>query len=616
MIRARRWGGWRQSLSHPTPDDLTDRPFSCAVTDPNLKPSRLALSLLSDWSFGVLSSPHLKKHAKCAVDDGMVHAHVIKLASIGGDTPNSQNCHRQLMNMLLKEPFRKLVSRVEGDSPIKFCIQPHLLLNFLLSHFRTHTTRSFGFSEALCLRFWTGLWESESGRDIFETHPDLQGKTPPDLIHTLPLTIHEDAGPFTKRLSMNTISWGCCIGTGTELETKNIFAAHVKEKGSRLSTQDPGFRMMVDSFAVMASGVGPRLDNNQHEFPSDSAEFLLRNNVVLPGVNGEPWSTIVLFGKADMEAATVGWGLKSYNAGDECCGYCGANRTTRPFTDLQETALWRPTTIVSLERFLERIQTPHHPLIDARFFTRYFVRIDIMHNLDHKGVASTVAGSIILPLIKFETRLGSNQHARLDALNSRLHTWQCDHRTTVRMPPIDLANLTITGAGGSVLATLHGPLVKAANTRHIVPWLRSIAFEFFDGSSQEHSSIRKVIDSLCVVYMVLYQSEMFLTVLQKKTLRDAILKFGRHYQWLNAEARRTAGSTWATFPKTHAMQHLPDQADLINPRCVQNYAEESLIGKTSLMWKAAVNGPWRRTVQRTVLVKYCFGRQLICAGYY
>ena len=48
------------------------------------------------------------------------------------------------------------------------------------------------------------------------------------------------------------------------------------------------------------------------------------------------WKGLVLFGKADFEALTVGWGLSSYNSGDEICGFCKANRSNRSFTNLLE----------------------------------------------------------------------------------------------------------------------------------------------------------------------------------------------------------------------------------------------------------------------------------------
>ena len=125
-------------------------------------------------------------------------------------------------------------------------------------------------------------------------------------------------------------------------------------------------------------------------------EAQLAGKPLMEGDDGEIWTGIMLFGKADMEAATVSLGLRSYNAGDEVCGYCKANRSNRAYTDLQESAAWRPTVSTDYFTFVERITKPHHPLVDSPFFTQYFIRVDIMHNLDCKGVTSIVAGFIFV----------------------------------------------------------------------------------------------------------------------------------------------------------------------------------------------------------------------------
>ena len=58
---------------------------------------------------------------------------------------------------------------------------------------------------------------------------------------------------------------------------------------------------------------------------------------------GQSWGAILIFAEADWEQGTVGWGLPSYNSADECCGWCQGNRSSRPITDMSESANWRPT---------------------------------------------------------------------------------------------------------------------------------------------------------------------------------------------------------------------------------------------------------------------------------
>ena len=59
--------------------------------------------------------------------------------------------------------------------------------------------------------------------------------------------------------------------------------------------------------------------------------------------NGEAWGAILLFGTGDMEQLCQQWGLPDYNSIDELCPWRRCNRSTLPYTDQQENALWRPT---------------------------------------------------------------------------------------------------------------------------------------------------------------------------------------------------------------------------------------------------------------------------------
>ena len=63
--------------------------------------------------------------------------------------------------------------------------------------------------------------------------------------------------------------------------------------------------------------------------------------------NGRVWGGILLFGTGDLEQLCFCWGCVSYNAMDEMCPWCLANRSTMPFTNCQEDAEWRPTECLS-----------------------------------------------------------------------------------------------------------------------------------------------------------------------------------------------------------------------------------------------------------------------------
>ena len=130
---------------------------------------------------------------------------------------------------------------------------------------------------------------------------------------TVPLTIHEDAGPASKVLSANQVSFSGLLSSGDEKLTKFIIFTALKNKGV---VDDNAWPSLIRDLEDLARGV--RLGDDM-------------------------WRFVLLFGKADEEVRVNTWGLPSYNAPNEVCSECLANRTTRPFTDLSAAAAWRPT---------------------------------------------------------------------------------------------------------------------------------------------------------------------------------------------------------------------------------------------------------------------------------
>ena len=60
-------------------------------------------------------------------------------------------------------------------------------------------------------------------------------------------------------------------------------------------------------------------------------------------------------------------------------------------------------------------------------------------------------------------------------------------------------------------------------------------------------------------------------------------------------------------PKMHKLQHLHLYARILNPRWVQNYAEESLIGTTTTIWQKSIRGNYSDHVQENVVLKRTVG---------
>ena len=160
----------------------------------------------------------------------------------------------------------------------------------------------------------------------------------------MPLTLHEDAGPFLRNQSVTVISFGGMFGQG-------------------------GFKMCqlpIASFMKGEGKIGPAALQSLWGPILAGFEQLAR-----VGINGRRF--LLLFGKGDLDVRSNSWGLPHFNSIRQPCSECMCDRAARPFTDMRSTAVWRSTQLTA-EQFIARAETPLHPLLASRFMWRFFVR--------------------------------------------------------------------------------------------------------------------------------------------------------------------------------------------------------------------------------------------------
>ena len=150
---------------------------------------------------------------------------------------------------------------------------------------------------------------------------------------------------------------------------------------------------------------------------------------------------------------------------------------------------------------------------------------------------------------------------------------------------------------------LHGPAFKAAITRNCAPFLHELATRYCVGATPRDICLRGLTAALVEVYRCLYEFEMFPTDEEVATFRAACLEFGRCFMRLRELARRAHVYGFQCKPKVHKLQHLPFIMEHINPRWVQCYDEESIIGTVVATWKGSKAGRYHANVQKVVLTK-------------
>ena len=77
-------------------------------------------------------------------------------------------------------------------------------------------------------------------------------------------------------------------------------------------------------------------------------------------------------------------------------------------------------------------------------------------------------------------------------------------------------------------------------------------------------------------------------------LRAQLSRLGRHYQWRAVYAMDKGQTKWHIVPKFHiVLGHLGHQSTLINPRFVQWYMSESMVGIVTTIMAMCMNWPYQ-----------------------
>ena len=202
----------------------------------------------------------------------------------------------------------------------------------------------------------------------------------------------------------------------------------------------------------------------------------------------------------------------------------------------------------------------------------------------------------------------------MDELNARIQKWYVDFGVSNRMPPLKYSNLVSPSAEQTSFPELHGPAVKAANTKALVDFGLLLASELCDGTVYKKRRW-KVFRALARFNEIIEGQGMFMTDAALSELQEVTHSLLLNYSWLASEAAKAGQVAWGIKPKHHYLAHIPYQAQLLNPRYVRNYLDEPMIGTVTGVWKGSKFGPFRKAAQKNVLSKYLLAVQLQFSPY-
>ena len=233
--------------------------------------------------------------------------------------------------------------------------------------------------------------------------------------------------------------------------------------------------------------------------------------------------------------------------------------------------------------------------------------------MDHHGITSHIIGNVLYTHCSSDRDCdvlpGDTLEDRLSLLNEYIRAFFYIHsRVANRLPPLRASNLKADD-----FPELKGNGVKAANTRSLVPYLVDLQHRAASlNPNDKNKMMRKLVVELQVAYNIMYEGASILGADECRALAKATTRIGQCYQWLSLQAFRSGICRWKSIPKLHYVAgQLAAQATLINPKFVQGYSSESMVGEICGIYQQSQSGPFRAVIQKTALLKYRTGFQLL-----
>ena len=165
------------------------------------------------------------------VQAGFTNPDIARLHSCGR-SETDQNTHSRFVKLFSEDcGLGDRIPGVAGGGSATQRIPPSMILKMLHSFNPDRFRAVFQAHPARLVWFWQELFASEEGRLSKENHHILRHMDPRDLHRTIPITLHEDAAPYSKSHSCDNVSWSPLLGSGSELSTTILHHTELEEPG-------------------------------------------------------------------------------------------------------------------------------------------------------------------------------------------------------------------------------------------------------------------------------------------------------------------------------------------------------------------------------------------------
>ena len=604
--------------------------------------SGLALYLKDQFLLHAMPASQVQTIAyKSVHDHDGSPAELVALAELGTSGAHPSNCHEELKGIILRElrglprpmsvkhPMRRVKPKpgepLEGEMGHSF-MRPGEWFHWLHTHFPVAFSERFlgcpdghANPSVPLRRFWDSIPHDDPrkreiaaamvGNYDIECEGDLWNRA-------VPIIIHGDGVPVGK-MSLDGVSWSGFLGGDLSTLKSKILISGLLNRTATANTKKVYWSYVLWGLLELYAGKFYERDCDNQVL--EGADLLRAGSQLAGGLLCVVW---VVKGDMDWFANT----LKLEGASGVCiCPWCLANTIEdptdeyavmfdipmAPWNDLAPDAVWRGTRWHCMASWLRHHGGWRHchPLFLLPGLCILMVMADVLHVFD-LGITHHVLGNVFFHLC-YELRYfpaGATPQARLDLLWQRIVRHYRGRGT-----PCQLQNLTLSMFCNPKAAHAHFPcmsgLVKAAESRHLVPVLTAIFETLAVPGNAVDATILRMLQALTGFYAVLEAEPYIMSPAAVASLQAHVATLLEDYRSLCSWACTSVPrlNRWHEVPKHHYGQHVADQATLGNPKFSWCYSDEDFMGYLKLICEACTQGTAACNVVGKLLEKWSMG---------
>ena len=408
-----------------------------------------------------------------------------------------------------------------------------------------------------------------------------------DPSSTIPIGFHGDGVPYTKKHSLELLSWNILgDAVGDRCPFTGISKSYTCKCGCLgRCTWDAVLAVFAWSMRALCCGVHPAVDPNGQPLQGHAAALAGQPMVkaVLCQIRGD-WPFLKqLFSVPGHANHRICW---------QCCADKSAGPTS--YKQVGLNAAWRQNRLASRDffRILEAQGLTPSPLFGAPGVALEHVVLDWLHIVD-LGIAQDLIGNLFHECV-LGGLPGANKKERLLVLWTKLRQFYEAHKTPVRLGELTLEMFEQSGKSPKLRS-------KGGECRHLVPFAASLAAELAhlgEHWARIHNCMRLLFD--CAKHAA---CEPF----QPQELARDCRKLCVLWKCLADEAERKGDmASWKQKPKVHLFQELCEYKAVMfgSPELFWTYMDESFCGYLAKAAKRRGGHVQYSTVPERLLTKY------------